>query len=113
MAEVPLTRQRDVEIARLQLKQAGQQLCVIDNRAVSRIEIIPWAGMHPDAPALFRREPRARELVLKSMKAAEEVPRGIDLHGQPFFGEVHLNPYVRPFSGGAVSRFHAHSADRR
>ena len=63
VAEVPLTRQSDVEIAGLQLKQGGKQLCVIDIRAVPRIEIIPWTGMDSDAPALFRREPREREIV--------------------------------------------------
>ncbi len=90
VAAVPLTRQRDVEISRLQLKQAGQQLCVIDIRAMRRIEIIPRAGMDPDAPALFWREPRQREIV-EVNEAVKEVPRRIDLHGQPSFGEVYLN----------------------
>src|SRR5258708_9126541 len=90
MPAVPLTRKRDVEISRLQLKQAGQQLRIIDIRAVRRIEIIPRAGMDPDAPALFLREPRQREIV-EVNEAVEEVPGGIDLHGQPSLGEVHLN----------------------
>jgi hypothetical protein len=61
VAEIPLTRQREVEIARLQLKQAGQQLCVIDTRAVRRLEIRPHASMDPDAPAIFQRDTGAEE----------------------------------------------------
>src|SRR5882762_8908120 len=57
VAAVPLTRQCDVEISRLQFKQAGQQLRIVNIRAVRRIEIIPRAGMHPNAPPLFWREP--------------------------------------------------------
>src|SRR5260370_31703684 len=62
VASVPLTGKGDVKISRLQLKQAGQQLCVVDIGAVRRIEIIPWTGMDPDAPALFEREARQREI---------------------------------------------------
>ena len=46
-----LSRQRDVEISGLQLEQAGQQLRVIDIRAVGRIPVAAWAGMHADALA--------------------------------------------------------------
>src|SRR5207253_7235528 len=103
VAAVPFTRERDVEVPRLQLEQARQQLRVIDVLAVGRIEIVPRAGMDPDAPALFRREPRQREIVQVD-EAVEEMPGGIDLDGQPSFGEVHLNlvrsllqaqPYLR------------------
>src|SRR5207237_6249561 len=75
---------------RLQFKQAGQQLSVIDIRAMRRIEIISRAGMDPDAPALFGREPRKGEIV-EVNEAVKEMPGGIDLDGQPCFGEVHLD----------------------
>ena len=52
-AAIRLAREGDVEISRLQLKQAGQQLCVINIGAVRRIEVIPRAGMDPNALALF------------------------------------------------------------
>src|SRR5437867_24294 len=55
---VTLSRQRDVEISRLQAKQAGQQLCIVDVGAVRRIEIISRAGVDTNAPALLRGEPR-------------------------------------------------------
>src|SRR5260370_5020056 len=58
VAAVPLTGKGDVKISCLQLKQAGQQLCVVDIRAVRRIEIIPWTGMDPHPPPLSHREPR-------------------------------------------------------
>src|SRR6266403_1210193 len=54
VSAVALARHRDVKIAGLQLKQAWQQLCVIDIRAVRRIEIIPRARMDSYPPALFR-----------------------------------------------------------
>src|SRR5712672_2412664 len=47
---VALARHRDIEIACLKLKQARQQFCVIDIRAVRRIEIIPRASMDSYAP---------------------------------------------------------------
>src|ERR1700676_1446372 len=90
MPAVRFSGKRDVEVSRLQFKQAGQQLSVIDIRAVRRIEVISRAGMDPDAPALFGREPRKREIV-EVNEAVKEMPRGIYLHGQPSFGEVHLD----------------------
>src|SRR6202165_1594769 len=90
MPPTPLARNRDVEISRLQRKQAGQQLGIVDIGAVRRIEIISRAGVDTDAPALLRREPRQREVVQVN-EAVEKISRGIDLHGQPSFGEVDLN----------------------
>src|SRR5260370_18453244 len=63
VAAVPLTGKGDVKTSHLQLKQAGQQLCVVDIGAVRRIEIIPWNAMDPQPPSLFEREPRQREIV--------------------------------------------------
>src|SRR6202171_1812631 len=90
MPAIPLTRKRDVEISRLQRKQAGQQLCIVDIGAVRRIEIISRAGVDTDAPALLRREPRQREVVQVD-EAVEKISRRIDLRGQPSFGEIDLN----------------------
>ncbi len=87
---VPLARESDVEAPRLQLEQAGQQLGVVDVRAVRRMEIVPRAGMDPDAPACFGRETREREVVQVD-EAVEQIPGGVDLHGQPSLGEVHLH----------------------
>src|ERR1700687_1337971 len=80
MATVRLAREGDVEIPRLELEQARQQLCVVDIRAVCRIEVVPRAGMDSDAPALFRREPREREVVQVD-EAVQEIPGWIDLYG--------------------------------
>ncbi len=87
---VPLPCKRDVEISHLQPKQAGQQLRIIDIRAVRRIEIASRAGMDPDAPALLWREPRQRKVVQVD-EAVEKISRGIDLRVQPSFGEIDLN----------------------
>src|SRR3984893_2478317 len=87
---VPLTSKRDVEISRLQAKQAGQQLCIVDVGAVRRIKIISRAGVDTDAPALLWREPRQREVVQVN-EAVEKISGRVDLHGQPSFGEVDLN----------------------
>ena len=87
---VPLTSKRDVEISRLQAKQAGQQLCIVDVGAVRRIKIISRAGVDTDAPALLWLEPRQREVVQVN-EAVEKISGRVDLHGQPSFGEVDLN----------------------
>src|SRR6202011_2457539 len=104
LTAVPLARQRYVETVHIQGKQAGQQLCVIDIRAVRGIEIIPGAGVDPDAPALFWREPRQREIVQLN-EAVKEMPGGIDLHGQPSFGEVNLNLMCALFQAPAYLDF--------
>src|SRR5256885_5894878 len=101
---VTLSGKRDVEVSRLQFKQAGQQFSVIDIRAVRRIEIISRAGMDPDAAALFGREPRQREII-EVNEAVKEMPRGIDLHGQPSFGEVHLDLMRALFQAAPYLRF--------
>jgi hypothetical protein len=54
-------------VAHFQLKQAGQQLCVIDIRAGRRIEIIARAGIHPDAPRSSG-ENRESTRLFRSMK---------------------------------------------
>ena len=46
--------------------------------------------MDPDAPTLIWGEAREGEIVQVN-EAVKEMARGIDLHGQPSFGEVHLN----------------------
>jgi hypothetical protein len=55
---VTFAGQRDVKISRFQLKQARQQFCIVDIRAMRCIEIAARAAMDPDALTLFRREPR-------------------------------------------------------
>ena len=52
---VPLAGQRDVEIADLQLEQAGQQLGVVDVGAVRRVAVAAGAGVHADALRAPRR----------------------------------------------------------
>ena len=47
--------ERDVEVARIQLEQARQQLGVVDIGAVGRIAIAAGAGVHADALRAPRR----------------------------------------------------------
>ena len=46
--------------------------------------------MHADAPAFLGGEPRQREVVQVD-EAVEQVPGGVDLDGEPPFGEVDLH----------------------
>jgi len=75
---------------RLQLEQRRQQLRVVDFRAVGGTEIIARASVDPDAPALFGREARERE-IFQIDEAVQEVAGGIDLYGEPSLGEVDLH----------------------
>ena len=89
-------REGNVKIARLQLEQAGQQLGVIDIRAVGRVAVAARTGMHPDALAILGGESRQREIV-QIDEAVQQISGGIDLDRQPAFREVDLN-LVAPFS---------------
>ena len=109
---VLLARQRDVEVPRLQLEQAGQQLVVVDVRAVGRVAVAARAGMHADAPALLGREPGQRQVVQVD-EAVEQMPGRVDLHREAALREVdlHLVRALRADSGGSRSR--ARPAGRR
>src|SRR5262245_66601129 len=72
---VAFAGKRDIEMSRLQLEQARQQLCVIDICAMRGIEIASRAGMDADPLALLRREPRQHQIV-ELDEAVEEMARG-------------------------------------
>ena len=69
----------------LQLEEAGEQIGVVDFRAVRRITVAARAGVHADARALFGGEARESEVVSASTKLLSS-RRRVDLHGQPSSG---------------------------
>ena len=87
---VLFARQGDVEIPRLQLEQARQQLGVIDVPAVGRVAVAARAGVHADALAILGREPRQRKVVQVD-EAVEQTAGRIDLDRQPALREVDLD----------------------
>ena len=87
---VLLARERDVEVPHLQLEQAGQQLLVVDVRAVRRIAVAARAGMDSDALALLGGEPGQRQVV-EVDEAVEQMSGTVHLHREAAFREVDLH----------------------
>lgn len=85
-----LASQLDVEIARLELQQPGQQSGVVDVQAVRRILIAARAGVHSDATSLGVAE-TLENLVIERDEVVQDASAGVELEGEPSFGEVKLD----------------------
>jgi len=90
MRAILLTRQSNVEISCLQFEQAGQQLGVVDLRAVGRVAVASGTGMNTNAFSFFDGEARQRQIV-QIYKTVEQKPGRIELDRQAPFGEIDLN----------------------
>ena len=90
-AAVPLAGQRDVEVAGLQLEQAGQQLRVVDVGAVRGIAVAARAGVHADPLRAPSAEKRDSARLLRSMKLLSRCPEGSTFIDEAAFGEVDLH----------------------
>ena len=60
---IALAGEGDIEVPRLELEQAGQQLGVIDLGAVGRVAITAGTRVDADAPAIVGGESRQRKIV--------------------------------------------------
>ena len=87
---IALAGQRHVEVPHLQLEQARQQLRIVDIGTVRRIAIAARTGVHAEPVPIFDGEPRQRQVVQVD-EAVQQLPRRVDLHRQPAFGEIDLH----------------------
>jgi hypothetical protein len=81
-ARVLLAGELDVEVARVQLQQARQQLAVWDIEAVGRVLVGSRAGVDADALALVVAEALERAVVERD-ELAEQLLARVELQRQP------------------------------
>src|ERR1700685_3165388 len=86
---VPLVREGDVKAPNGELKQARQELRIIDVPAVRRVAIAAGAGMNADALSLLDGKPRQREVVQLD-EIVQEIAGRVDLDRKTTFREVDL-----------------------
>ena len=78
---VPLSRKSNVEARDVELKQAREELRIIDVRAMSRVAVASGASVHADAPAFGRRK-SAQGQIVQVDEAREQRSRRVDLDRQ-------------------------------
>ena len=87
---VRLPGERDAEVPDVQLEETRQQFGVVDVGAVGGVAVPAGTGVHADALALLRREPREREVVERD-EAVEQRAARVELHREARLGEVDLH----------------------
>ncbi len=87
---VALAGQLEVEGARVEIEQSGQQARVVDVGAVGRVVVAAGARVHADPLALLGRE-AVEHAVVQVDEAPQQAARRVELQRQPRLGEVDLD----------------------